>query len=838
MKRLSTIFTFLFVALTVLGQTPLEIQQWKLTTAKQVHMPLFASQPDVDGNTFELADLLAQEVIDFAANDYEWTAAAIGADSLLLEETKADQLLLMKGFLTVDRWTKGKLVLRSNAAYELYVDNKLVKTQKEAKLATQEVAVNLQIGKHAVHLKLISPEEPLKLAAQFKADDDFEASVTEWSLEPIRFLTIHDVLDGKSVKSAQISASGKYALLKYSEVIAGNGKSKQWYELVDLEQQRTVQVFREPKLGQVKWLPTTDRLSYTASFDGKSDLFVYDPTLGTEQTIATAIEDLAGYSWADQENFIIYSRKKDAEKPGDLKRIYGNDDRLPYFRTRYYLYQLDVETGSRMPLTAGVWSASLHDIHPDGSRILFSTSRRDYSEVPFSKQNLYELNLETMALDTLWKDKLYGGSCQYSPNGKMLLVQGGPECFDELGVNVEGDKISNSYDSQLYLFDMDNKKASSLTYDFDPAISKAFWAADDQVFVSVTERDYKKLYELNPNKKNFREIKLDVDVLRSIDYSADGSVAVYTGSSISSPQQVYTLQLPKGKGQLLAAPAKEQFETIAFGKTTDWNFTNSKGTTIYGRVYYPPNYEEGKQYPLIVNFYGGTSPTDRSFDGRYPKNIWAANGYVVYVMQPSGATGFGQDFSALHVNGWGEDAIDDIIEGTEKFLEAHDEVDAANVGCIGASYGGFTTMLLQTRTKLFKTAISHAGISSISSYWGEGYWGYSYNAGAAKNSYPWSRKDIFVENSPLYNADQFNNSILLLHGTSDTNVPVGESLQYYAALKLLGKDVEMVLVAGEDHWILDYKKRLEWHNTIMSWFDLKLKDQAQQWKELYPDREL
>lgn len=190
------------------------------------------------------------------------------------------------------------------------------------------------------------------------------------------------------------------------------------------------------------------------------------------------------------------------------------------------------------------------------------------------------------------------------------------------------------------------------------------------------------------------------------------------------------------------------------------------------------------------------------------------------------------------MNGWGEDAIDDIIEGTEKFLEAHDEVDAANVGCIGASYGGFTTMLLQTRTKLFKTAISHAGISSISSYWGEGYWGYSYNAGAAKNSYPWSRKDIFVENSPLYNADQFNNSILLLHGTSDTNVPVGESLQYYAALKLLGKDVEMVLVAGEDHWILDYNKRLEWHNTIMSWFDLKLKDQAQQWKELYPDREL
>jgi dipeptidyl aminopeptidase/acylaminoacyl peptidase len=211
---------------------------------------------------------------------------------------------------------------------------------------------------------------------------------------------------------------------------------------------------------------------------------------------------------------------------------------------------------------------------------------------------------------------------------------------------------------------------------------------------------------------------------------------------------------------------------------------------------------------------------------------------MVYVMQPSGSTGFGQDFSALHVNGWGREAIDDIIEGTKKFLAAFPSADAANVGCIGASYGGFTTMMLQTRTDIFRTAIAHAGISDISSYWGEGYWGYSYSSGATRGSYPWNRKDIYVDNSPLFNADKFSNSILLLHGTADTNVPVGESLQYYAALKILGKDVEMVLVSGENHHILDYKKRIEWHNTIMSWFDMKLKNQPQHWNEMYPDKNL
>ena len=296
--------------------------------------------------------------------------------------------------------------------------------------------------------------------------------------------------------------------------------------------------------------------------------------------------------------------------------------------------------------------------------------------------------------------------------------------------------------------------------------------------------------------------------------------------------------MTNGKSALLLAKKAQQLENVEFGQSEEWNFVNDAGTTIYGRIYYPVGYDPSKKYPVIVNYYGGTTPTNRAFGGRYPKNIWAAEGYMVYVLQPSGATGFGQDFSALHVNGWGRDAIDDIIEGTKKFLASHSSADAENVGCIGASYGGFTTMMLQTRTNIFKTAISHAGISDISSYWGEGYWGYSYSSGATKNSYPWNRRDIYVENSPLFHADQFQNSILLLHGTADTNVPVGESLQFYAALKILGKDVEMVLIEGENHHILDYKKRLKWHDTIMAWFDKKLKNQPEHWNDLYPDKNL
>ena len=280
------------------------------------------------------------------------------------------------------------------------------------------------------------------------------------------------------------------------------------------------------------------------------------------------------------------------------------------------------------------------------------------------------------------------------------------------------------------------------------------------------------------------------------------------------------------------------FKNVRFGKVEDWDFTRKDGTTIKGYFITPPGFDPSKKYPLIVNYYGGVTPQEKSFGGRYPSDIWACEGYCVYVPQPSGAVGFGQEFSARHQNNWGKTVADEIIEGTEKFTEAHPFVDAERIGCIGASYGGFLTMLLQTRTDIFACAISHAGISSISSYWGEGYWGYWYNTLASRGSYPWNRKDLYVDQSPLFSADKINTPLLLLHGSKDTNVPLGESLQMWVGLKILGKPVEMVQVEGEDHHILVYSKRIEWHNTIMSWFDKWLKDKNHDWEKLFPDSKL
>ena len=214
--------------------------------------------------------------------------------------------------------------------------------------------------------------------------------------------------------------------------------------------------------------------------------------------------------------------------------------------------------------------------------------------------------------------------------------------------------------------------------------------------------------------------------------------------------------------------------------------------------------------------------------------MWAAHGYVVYVPQPSGATGYGQARSAAHVNDWGTVASEEILDGTRAFLAAYPAVDAKRVGCIGASYGGFMTMLLVTKTDLFAAAVSHAGISNLASYWGEGSWGYTYGALASAGSFPWNRKDLYVDHSPLFHADKVKTPLLMTHGAADVNVPVGESESFYTALKLLGAPVELLTVDAQDHHILDHAKRLVWSRSILAWFDRWLKKQPGWWDDLYP----
>ena len=259
-----------------------------------------------------------------------------------------------------------------------------------------------------------------------------------------------------------------------------------------------------------------------------------------------------------------------------------------------------------------------------------------------------------------------------------------------------------------------------------------------------------------------------------------------------------------------------------------------------GFYFLPADFDSSKKYPVIVHYYGGCSPTSRRFGNgsHYPAHYWNALGYIVFIVNPSGASGFGQEWASRHVNTMGEGPAQDIIDATRQFIKDVPQVDADKIGCVSASYGGFMTQYMLTKDNPFACGISHAGISDHTSYWGEGYWGYSYSEVSAANSYPWTRKDLFVDRSPLFNADKIKKPLLFTHGTADTNVPVGESIQMYTALRLLGTPTAFIEVEGENHGIMDPVKRTKWIDSMVAWFDRWLKGDASWWNAIYTPKKL
>ena len=650
-----------------------------------------------------------------------------------------------------------------------------------------------------------------------------------------RRINIKDILEGKRVSSSSISPSGRFVLLNLRETLPG-GNGRNYTEIYDARQKRTI--LSEPAgRTQLGWMPKSDLLYYVADDSDGRTLYTLDPLTAETKIIAEGLPK-ENFHIAPDEQSVFFSTKKSitVSNPGGLKRLLGIDDRQAGYRDRYYLYRHFFDTGLTQQLTFGRQTASLNDVTDDVKKLLFSTSEEYLTERPFRRSSLYMLDLETMEVDTIWKDETYTYSAQFSPDGKQLLIHGAPEAFGGVGLNIREGQIANSYDTQSFIMNLTTRQVEPVTKNFDPTINAQEWNAQDgYIYYRVEEGDRANVYRYDPRRKKFDKLSLKEDVIRSFNIAENAAWATYTGVSTSNSNRSYLLNLKTMESTLISDPYAERLNKLQLGEVKDWQFTSSFGDVIEGRYYLPPNFDPEKKYPLIVYYYGGTSPTARTFESTYPLHVYAAQDYVVYTLQPSGTTGYGQEFSARHVNAWGDQTAEEIIEGVKAFVATHSFVDGTKIGNIGASYGGFMTQYLITKTNLFSASVSHAGISNITSYWGEGYWGYSYSAGASAGSYPWNNPDLYVKQSPLFHADKIDTPLLLLHGTVDTNVPIGESIQMYNALKLLGKEVEFIQVEGENHAIYDYDKRIAWNNAIYAWFAKWLKDDPRWWDSMFPD---
>ena len=794
-----------------------EVNTFRYAGPYQVQQPYMVDSVDVHSKAFVMKNLLDTPL------SFEQLQQGTSFTGEVLPGVSNGSALHLLGFtLQSKAYTKATLKVEGVKNFQVFVDGK--------KQAGTELT--LEPSTHPVVIKYLSEagaEDRIKVSVETEKD-----GIVTLREDGKRNYTLADVLHGTRFSGVSLSPNGKYLMTSYRTTQVG-GKSSGYTLIKELATGKVV----AQSTNRLQWMPKSNLYYYTcAGVDGRQ-LVVVDPTNGQESIWADKLPD--GYfQVSPTEDWLLYSLEQ--EGPKERKEIYEviePDDRQPGWRDRSYLAKYDLKSGLMQPLTYGYHNVWGLDISADGRYVLMMTSRSRLTQRPTSLSTLYKLDVQTLQAETLVADDGFLSDASFSPDGKQILLTGSPEALQGIGLNLPEGLIPNQYDYQMYLMNLADKKVTPVTKHFNPSVQQTVWSkVDGQIYFTAEDRDYISLYRMNPSDGKIQQLESKEDLVKNFSMASQSPVLAYYGQGGMNSDRLYTFDTKKQKQALTEDLSKEILKDVQLGECHSWNFVSSRGDTIYGRYYLPPHFDVSKKYPMIVNYYGGCSPTERNFESRYPHHAYAALGYVVYVVLPSGASGFGQEFGARHVNTAGEGPAQDIIEGTKKFCEEHAFVNAKKIGCIGASYGGFMTQYLQTKTDIFAAAISHAGISDHTSYWGEGYWGYSYSEVSMANSYPWTRKDLYVDRSPLFNADKIHTPLLFVHGDKDMNVPVGESIQMYTALKLLGRETAMVLVTGQDHHIVDYGKRIQWQNTIWAWFAKWLQDDATWWNAIYSPKAL
>lgn len=821
----------------------IEVKTLKYAGPYAVAQPWMADSVNIKGEVFDLKQLLDSPLSFTLLNKgKEVTAAQLLAD-------KQDALHLASFCVSNTQRTKATIAVEGLEQYRLFVDGEQVAVNGDKAETILTPSQHTVVIKYLTRKNASADKKSIKLTVT--AANGAPLSVGDATVK--RAYNIYDVICAPNYPSVSISPNGKFIVVRKTWVDR-KGNNHSINELRNSQTNRLMATFEE----SVKWMPASNKLYFTQKAsdssiageekqDGTLQLITINPLTMEREVLASHLPE-GWFQFTPDEKTLIYTlttegRKKDPQ----VYDVKEPEDRQPGWRERSNLAKYDLASGILQPLTFGYHNIYLMDISADSRYLLIGKEEERLTKRPTTLTSFYRLDLGSMnassattpKVETLIEKGEFLNSAQFSPDGKSILVSASPEAFNGIGKNVEEGQTPSMIDTQLYLMTLSDKKVRPLTKDFNPNVQSVDWSkADGNIYFTAEDKDCVHLFQLNPKSGKFTLLKTPEEYIKSFSLASSAAEMAFSGQSASNADRLYKMNTKALKSQLVDDLSARELKDVELGECKAWNFVNSRGDTLCCRYYLPPHFDAAKKYPMIVNYYGGCSPTSRMFQSRYPHHVYAAMGYVVLVVNPSGATGFGQKFSARHVDTAGEGVAEDIISSTQAFCDEHAFVNRKKIGCIGASYGGFMTQYLQTKTDLFAAAISHAGISDHTSYWGEGYWGYSYSEVSMANEYPWTNKHLFVDQSPLYNADKIHTPLLFVHGTADNNVPVGESIQLYTALKLLGRPTAMVLVDGQDHHIIDYEKRLKWQNTIFAWFAKWLQDDASWWTEMYGDEKM
>ena len=472
-----------------------------------------------------------------------------------------------------------------------------------------------------------------------------------------------------------------------------------------------------------------------------------------------------------------------------------------------HLFVVDVGTGDARQLTDGEGDDGAPVWSPDGTRIAYVSDRRDDRDVT----HFADACVVTAGggAPTRWSEGLYSvGAIAWAPEADKLAVIGSDDA-----------EMWDSRQWSLFVLERDRAPGRLIDGSITPALPAGLSWTDRGGIVFVGDsRGESFLYELHPGRGKLEAVSGGGCEYTAAAVDAPPRHAVVVAATPRSPGDLVLIDTEQRSERQLTSYNREFFE--AHPPATMEKFSLSRGEKeIESRVLLPPDFDPARRYPLALDIHGG--PQGRFSDAfDLDQQVIATAGYIVLAVNPRGSSSYGPEFAKAVLRDWGGEDYLDIMAAVDEIC-SRPYVDESRMGVHGYSYGGYLSAWIVGHDNRFGAAVVGApcinlwsmyGTSDIGVSLGELHWG-----GVSGDAF-----DALVERSPLTYAPNVQTPVLLMHGEDDLRCPIGQSEEYFVALKRLGKEVDFVRFPGCDHGFLhgaDPKMWGEYLSRMLGWFD-------------------
>jgi dipeptidyl aminopeptidase/acylaminoacyl peptidase len=450
---------------------------------------------------------------------------------------------------------------------------------------------------------------------------------------------------------------------------------------------------------------------------------------------------------------------------------------------------------------------------PDGKSIVYVSKKKAGTAYAISTNtDLYEYHLETGKTENRTESNLgYDTNPLFSPTGNLTWLQ-----MKRDGYEADKNDIVVSF-----------KGANvNLTANWDGSVESFIWSKDGknvyfqapidgtlQLFVV----DFPGLTKKVPQVVQVTNGDFDVSGLVGI----VGDRIILTRSDMNHAAELYSYDLKKKVWNQLSNVNTATYSTLALSKTERRYITTTDGKKMLVWVILPPNFDASKKYPTLLYCQGGPqSPLTQFYSFRWNFQLMAANGYIVVAPNRRGMQGHGVEWNEQISKDWGGQVMNDYLSAIDDVAK-ESYVDKARLGCVGASYGGYSAFYLAgIHNNRFKTFIAHDGVFNTQSMFGttEEVFFNNWDFGGAY----WEKDNkvaqkTYTDFNPANHVEKWNAPILIIQGGIDFRVPIGQSQEAFQAAQLRGIKSRFLYFPEENHWVLKPQNAQVWQKEFYKW---------------------